>query len=843
MSANPSNPRHEVVPPSETAASREPRPLRVFRGREALQALLAFSSLHEQIRERRAQSGGSGKAADEQVWQLQHFLLDEVLQLVADRARAITGADGIAVALADGEAIVCRAASGAIAPDAGIHLDPHSGFSGACLRGGQIVRSDDSENDPRVDKQACRRLGARSMVAVPLLARQRVIGLLEAFSTEAYGFNDSDVRSLNLLAELIVAALRPEEEDQLAEISERVVGVSQGAALAAREQTPGLEIVTQQAPSPAPRAAEEDAQSAASHPDSQAHSLPAEEPEIEERGYTQVGLDDRTGDDNFGVDNVGVADRTGVDDGPGVDDQLVDDRPGLDNQLGVEPRPGVDEERSVTEPVFTLLSTGTGLRPGLSLSIVLVLLAALAGAGVWWKIAYLQKIFGPRPHPVSETSSAVEIKDAPPSQAPNEAPGVSPAPDPPPVPSPTVDAGKVGALPAVTGVRYWSSSDSSTVVIDLEDQVQYEAHRLADPERIYFDLHDTELAFGLNGRSIDIEDPLLVRVRMAQPATGITRVVLETRGNSSYSVSLEENPYRLVVEVHKPGTKPRPTGTVDLFSPAARPSSANITSTPAGQRTSSSTQASALAAEAKMHLRPPPFRIVLDAGHGGWDLGTVGQRGLLEKDLVLDIVTRLGKLIEHRLGAEVIYTRREDVYLPLERRAEIANLSKADLFLSVHANYSDYASARGVETYYTRTYSSLKARTAETIRAETGREDPSWIKVDIREKVQQSHRLAASIQSSLYGALAAKNPGLRDRGVKQASYVVLTGASMPAILAEVSFVSSPTDESELESSAYRQQIASALFQGLVRYEASAKRERLAETASSRLAPRQLSAAR
>jgi N-acetylmuramoyl-L-alanine amidase len=234
---------------------------------------------------------------------------------------------------------------------------------------------------------------------------------------------------------------------------------------------------------------------------------------------------------------------------------------------------------------------------------------------------------------------------------------------------------------------------------------------------------------------------------------------------------------------------------------------------------------------------------VLDAGHGGWDLGTVGQHGLLEKDLVLDIVNRLGKLIADRLGGEVIYTRRQDVYVPLEKRAEIANLSKADLFLSVHANYSDYASARGVETYYTRTYSSLKARTSETIAAEAGREGAEWTKVDIREKVQQSHRFAASVQSSLYGALVANNPGLRDRGVKQASYVVLTGASMPAILAEVSFVSSPADEGELERSAYRQKIAHALFQGLVRYEAIAKRERLAETASERLPPRQLSAAR
>jgi len=143
---------------------------------------------------------------------------------VAERALAITGADGIAIALAEGEAIVCRASAGSIAPDAGVRLDPNSGFSGACLRREEIVRCDDAETDARVNVQACRALGARSMVAVPLTGRHSVIGLLEAFSTECYGFNDSDVRSLNLLAELILSALKPEEEDRLAEISQQVVG-------------------------------------------------------------------------------------------------------------------------------------------------------------------------------------------------------------------------------------------------------------------------------------------------------------------------------------------------------------------------------------------------------------------------------------------------------------------------------------------------------------------------------------------------------------------------------------------------------------------------------------------
>src|SRR5437667_12605317 len=148
-------------------------------GREALQALLAFSSLHEQIRQRRAREVQRGvQLSTDDVWELEQFVLDEVLQLVAERALAITGADGIAIALAEGEAIVCRASAGSIAPDAGVRLDPNSGFSGACLRREEIVRCDDAETDARVNVQACRALGARSMVAVPLTGRHSVIGLL-----------------------------------------------------------------------------------------------------------------------------------------------------------------------------------------------------------------------------------------------------------------------------------------------------------------------------------------------------------------------------------------------------------------------------------------------------------------------------------------------------------------------------------------------------------------------------------------------------------------------------------------------------------------------------------------
>ena len=176
----------------------------------------------------------------------------------------------------------------------------------------------------------------------------------------------------------------------------------------------------------------------------------------------------------------------------------------------------------------------------------------------------------------------------------------------------------------------------------------------------------------------------------------------------------------------------------------------------------------------------------------------------------------------------MILTRNDDNYIPLDERAGRANQAQADLFVSVHANYSDLPSARGVETYYTNLFSSPNTKDIET-REKGGQylehksPGPALLSAaDLHDKIEQSRRLAASVQRSLYGTLATQNPGLRDRGVKAASYVVLTETAMPGILAEVSFVSSPTDEQKLRSDGYREQIAEALYRGIARYGAASR---------------------
>lgn len=215
-------------------------------------------------------------------------------------------------------------------------------------------------------------------------------------------------------------------------------------------------------------------------------------------------------------------------------------------------------------------------------------------------------------------------------------------------------------------------------------------------------------------------------------------------------------------------------------------------------------------------------KIVIDPGHGGHDTGTIGPHGLYEKDLVLDVSKRLGKLLQSRLGAQVVFTRNDDTFIPLETRTSIANQEQADLFVSVHANSSHDPDARGVETYYLNFTSSPEA--LEVAARENAASDKSIHELQdlvktiaLKEKIEESREFASDVQQSLHSGLAVKTSGMRDRGVKKAPFVVLIGANMPSILAEISFLSNPGDERRLKTPDYRQRIAESLYRGISRY--------------------------
>ncbi|HET7871861.1 MAG TPA: N-acetylmuramoyl-L-alanine amidase, partial [Terriglobales bacterium] len=531
------------------------------------------------------------------------------------------------------------------------------------------------------------------------------------------------------------------------------------------------------------------------------------------------------------------------------------------------------------------------------------------------KPATREKSAAPKAEAKAEPKPAKPVDDAPAQDEAEASPAPAPAQDAATLRAAT-PSGK--AFPRLTSIRHWSTPDYVRVVIDLEQEVTYQAGRVPRPDRIFFDLYGTKLASDLVGKSFDVETGFLHRIRVAQFKANMARVVLDVDDVAEYSAFLLPNPYRPIIDIHgklpaKPAlanTKPEPKVSVeeakqvDLDEAAAQDdvtvkqvkaaasanealqraedtkggrgktmeiakadppktiAEENTTDTPDTNKATKPTtgptyQAVAPQQSSRTKKKPAPTvaerveklpastsktasptangdrsliralglkigRIVVDAGHGGHDTGTIGPNGLQEKDLVLDVALKLGKLLEKRLGAEVVYTRDDDTFIPLETRTAVANKEQADLFISIHANSSSDASARGVETYYlnfTSSRDALEVASRENAVSEKSIHELQDLvkKIALKEKIEESREFAADVQKSLYSGLNAKNPGLRNRGVKKAPFIVLIGANMPSILAEISFVSNPSDEKKLKTNEYRQRIADSLYKGVAQY--------------------------
>ena len=282
-------------------------------------------------------------------------------------------------------------------------------------------------------------------------------------------------------------------------------------------------------------------------------------------------------------------------------------------------------------------------------------------------------------------------------------------------------------------------------------------------------------------------------------------------------------------------TKPSATRTADDVPPATAGSS-GIVAPAAPAPTPDNTNAGRVPSSMMRALGLKINRIVIDAGHGGHDSGTLGPGGIEEKDVVLDVALRLGKLLKQRLGADVIYTRSDDTFIPLETRTAIANQAQADLFISVHANSSPDAAARGVEVYYlsfTSSADALEVAARENAVSNQSIHELSDLvkKIALSDKINESRAFAEDVDQSLYAGLEEGNAGLKDRGVKKAPFVVLIGANMPAILAEISFLTNSSDAQELRQPEYRERIAESLFRGVSRYVASMNGMRVAQAGS------------
>jgi N-acetylmuramoyl-L-alanine amidase/type II secretory pathway predicted ATPase ExeA len=376
---------------------------------------------------------------------------------------------------------------------------------------------------------------------------------------------------------------------------------------------------------------------------------------------------------------------------------------------------------------------------------------------------------------------------------------------------PGVSSSVVRETPNITAIQASNLQKDAHVVVLLDNAVQFDSARITSPDRIYFDLHKAQLRPSVGLKTVPGSNGLLQGVRASQFSDDVVRLVLDADGAKEYSAQLLPDPYRLVIEVHSQSS--------------TNPSLASAAATQ-----------NALPAESALPTLahdPQPFlsrelglkisRIAIDPGHGGYDTGSKGPQGLLEKDLCLDVAMRLGQLIEeHFAGAEVVYTRKDDRRVSLEERTSIANAANADLFISIHANSSDFREARGAETYYLSLATSPQSRelaTRENASAQSSLHDLSDLvaKIARNDKIAESKLLAVDIQNTLSQRLQLVNGGEKNRGVKQAPFVVLTGANMPAVLSEISFVSNASDESLLLESGQRQRVAEGLYRGIAAY--------------------------
>lgn len=350
----------------------------------------------------------------------------------------------------------------------------------------------------------------------------------------------------------------------------------------------------------------------------------------------------------------------------------------------------------------------------------------------------------------------------------------------------------------VIGIRHWSGSARTRIVIDLDEAVIYRYHllkkdnALKKPPRIYIDLIGAKLSEHLK-EAIPIESGLLKRVRAGQYSPDTVRVVLDLESVAEYTIFPLNDPFRVVIDVH---------GTTTAI-PREEPSRVS-----------------------KKPTKPQPqsFKIVIDAGHGGKDPGAIGPTGLKEKDVVLRLAKRVRDKVTKKLGWQVVMTREDDRFIRLEDRTAIATTEGGNLFVSIHANAVKDNRVCGIQSFFLGTTTdkdALRLAAKENNISPKQVSDLQVILADLKlndpTKIIPSSRLAGSVQRALLKSLHKKYGKIRDLGVKQAPFVVLIGAEMPAILVEVSFISNPREERRLRDPCYLDAVADAIVAGLKKY--------------------------
>ncbi|MBW2109920.1 MAG: N-acetylmuramoyl-L-alanine amidase [Deltaproteobacteria bacterium] len=368
----------------------------------------------------------------------------------------------------------------------------------------------------------------------------------------------------------------------------------------------------------------------------------------------------------------------------------------------------------------------------------------------------------------------------------------------------------------VKDIRYWSTSNYTRVVIDLQGPVRYEHHLLKEdpnhrrPRRLYLDLKNARVPRGID-KVVPIKNDLLRTARAGQYTRNTVRVVLDIEKIGGYKVFHLYDPFRIVVDVRrfkkKGDTKIRP----ELAS-KERSVRKGI------RKEKSPAKGVSLARQLGLHVKT----IVIDPGHGGKDPGCHLGGRYREKNITLSIARFLAKELRKRLGCQVFLTRNKDVFLSLEKRTAIANMKKADLFISLHVNAHRDRRIHGLETYFLNMATDERAvmvAARENATSEKNISDLQTILNDLmlNTKINESSRLAHFVQNGMVLSVKKWNKGVRSLGVKQAPFYVLIGAQMPAVLVEVGFLSNKWERKRLLNKKYQKRVAEGIYAGISSY--------------------------
>lgn len=520
-----------------------------------------------------------------------------------------------------------------------------------------------------------------------------------------------------------------------------------------------------------------------------------------------------------------------------------------------------DADRATAERLYTWLRRE--YPTSAKAKLVPAQLTALAAPGA--------KPTAPAAAPAPARPTAKPPAAAPPAAPPVVTPTPAPTPAPPPGSPATLRRATLATLP-----------HADRLTLEFDRETYFHSERLAGPDRAFLDVRLTEVPATVRATLEQMAASRVTAVRVGVQSGQTARIVVEFGGGTpTMQVFTLYQPYRIVIDVLGPapaGVATRATATpppatpsastsapaATVAAPAAPPSAAAAppvvakpaASTPAAPQQAPKLQAPVPTPTPTTQVPPAPVsptlaavapasttsrgdytlarqlglgvsRIVIDAGHGGHDPGARGH-GVVESALVLDIALRVEALLKKQPGMDVVLTRRTDVFIPLEERTAIANREGADLFLSIHANASTRAAARGVETYFLNFATNpeaeaVAARENATSGKSMGRLPELVQQITLNTKVKESRELAQIVQTNMIRTMRAQNKGVLDLGVKQAPFVVLIGAQMPSVLAEISFVTNKTEAGLLKNNAYKQRIAQALADAVLKYQASLKK--------------------